>query len=114
MIKSTTNTLKQFWSAGVFSPHGLVLRAGLVVLFFAVCELGGMRDHTTFLSGTPTEAGGGGSTPVVLGIIYLAAYLAFVLLAPVLLLAAAMLALLQRWIPRVEEKTESSSRTHES
>jgi hypothetical protein len=68
MIKPTTNALKKFWSAGVFSPHGLVLRAGLVVLFFAVCELAGMRDHTTFLSGTPTEAGGGGSSPVVLGI----------------------------------------------
>lgn len=114
MNESATNVLKKLWNANSFSPRGMILRAGIVVLIFAVCELAGLREHTTFLSGTAAGAEGGGNSSVILGVIYLAAYFACVLLAPVLLLASAVLALMQRWAFHAEVKTDPKSRRYES
>ena len=78
--------------ARFLSPRGFVARALLLAVVLAVCELAGWREHTTFISGTATSAGVGMNTVVALGLVYMLAYFGFVLGAPILLLAALILA----------------------
>jgi hypothetical protein len=68
-------------------------RLGLILLaLFAIAHALGMRDDTSFLSGT---AGGGDvswEASVAMGTTYLVLYFAAVLAAPTLLIASALLA----------------------
>ena len=70
------------------SPRGLLVRALLIALAFEVVHALGWRDETRFLSGTPGSAR--------LGILYVFLYFAFVLIAPALVLAGGVLAILER------------------
>ncbi len=92
--KCDRSRLKQFVTAPFFSPKGLLFRAAGLALLFGICLVVGLREHTTFLSGTGTQES------AVWGLTYILAYLGFVLLAPTFLLAAALLALWQKWVQR--------------
>ena len=87
--------LRRLFAARALSPTGLVVRALLIVIVFAICHAAGLREHTTFLSGTPAAAEGSTDRSVFLGMIYIAVYLAFVLITPILALAAVFLGLWQ-------------------
>ena len=89
----------RLWNAGL-TPAGLLVRAALIVVFFAVCHWAGWREHTTFLSGTPASVGGSVNTSAVLGVVYMAGYFGVVLLAPILTLAAGLLFAFDRLAPR--------------
>ena len=82
---------KRIFCALFVSPGGFLGWAALITLTFCICHVLGWRAHTTFLTGTPSEAGTDLITSAMLGTAYMAAYFGFVLLAPVLLLAAAIL-----------------------
>ncbi len=97
MNNDKRNWFRRLFSAG-FDPAGLLVRAALVAAFFAVCHLAGWREHTTFLSGTPASADGGANTSAVLGVIYMAGYFGFVLLAPILVIAGGILFAFDRWM----------------
>jgi len=84
--------LREFTCAPFLSPRGFVTRALLLTFIFGICELAGWREHTTFISGTATSVDAGINSSVTFGLIYMLAYFGFVLVAPILLLAAAMLA----------------------
>lgn len=77
-----------------FSPAGLAARAGLLAAVFALCEAAGLREYATFLSGT--QHGGQWLSSVLGGVAYLLAYYGFVLAAPILLIAAGLLAAWRR------------------
>ena len=81
----------------ILSPRGLAARALLLVAVYGVCELAGWREATTFLSGTQT--GGSWSATVWKGVAFLLAYHGAVLLAPILLIAAGLLAAWRRYRP---------------
>lgn len=87
----------EFIRAPFLSPAGFVARALLLAVIFAACEVAGWREHTTFISGTPTSAEVGINTAVTRGLIYMLAYFGAVLAAPILLLAAAILSAWQRF-----------------
>ena len=87
---------KRIFCALFVSPGGFLGWAALITLAFCICHVLGWRAHTTFLTGTPSEAGANLITSAVLGTAYMAAYFGFVLLTPVLLLAAAILLAWQR------------------
>ena len=89
--------LRALLRAELFSPKGFLVRAFWLVLFFGVCHAAGLREHTTFLSGTAASADGAVNRSAVFGVIYLCAYFGFVLVAPILALAAMILAGWQRW-----------------
>jgi len=72
--------------------RGLLLRAALLWLGFALCQAAGLRACTGFLSGTQPGALRPELT-AALGIVYLCAYVGATVLAPILLLAAGFLAL---------------------
>ncbi len=76
--------------AGLLSPLDLSARAVVLSALFGLAHLAGLREHTTFLSGTladPSMAWGGAA---FLGCTYLVLHFAFVLLVPILLLAAVL------------------------
>ncbi len=86
------------------SPTSFVVWAGVFALAYVACALAGMREDTTFLSGT--VAGGRGWSSTQNGCAaYLLAYFGFVLVAPILLLAAALLALWLRLTRRVGRRS---------
>jgi hypothetical protein len=98
MKPASQNWMRKRFRAGILSPSGLVLRALLIALAFGLCELCGLRQHTTFISGTTASPEIGLQASAVLGTVYLVFYFGFVLLTPILLLAAAFLALAKRWL----------------
>ena len=85
-----------FFHARLLSPRGLLLRAAALTVLFLIVHAAGLREYTSVLSGTsPTgirmDVWGG-----VLGVAYVALYFGFVLLVPVLALAAGVFLFLQR------------------
>ena len=103
MNDTKRNWLGRLWKAG-FTPGGLLVRAALIAVFFAACHFAGWREHTTFLSGTAASAGGSVNTSALLGVVYMAGYFGFVLLAPILTLAAGLLFALERLAARRDDK----------
>ena len=92
------NLLRRLWRVEIFSPAGCVQRALVISAGFLLVHLAGWREYTSVLNGTvgPDSTGWAGST--FFGVAYVLIYLAFVILVPVLLLAAALLAAWQRLI----------------
>jgi len=88
-------TIKQFiirvWTAGPFSPTAFVVRAVLIAVVFCVSEMIGLREYTTFLSGTSANPNVSWHTGATLGLIHLLVYVGFILAAPSFLLCALLL-----------------------
>ena len=81
----------EFLSAKYF-----LIRAGVLVVLFLIVQLAGLREHTSFLSGTPAAPGLSVEESATLGVTYIVFYLGAVVIAPILALAAAMLTIWQR------------------
>jgi len=80
------------WKPEAFSPRAYVRRALIVTLVYTVSELLGLREYTTFLSGTTASTSQSWQMVAALGCLHLVLYFAFVLLVPVWLIAAGLLA----------------------
>jgi hypothetical protein len=68
---------------------GLLIFAALIGLVFLACHAAGFRESTSVLSGTYT-----GASSVTSGLAYAAIYMGFVILAPILVVGAGVLFLL--------------------
>ncbi|HAV62427.1 MAG TPA: hypothetical protein DCY13_08700 [Verrucomicrobiales bacterium] len=79
----------------------LISIAALLWLAFAAMTLAGWREHTTFLSLTPTSVDGA-DDGTTLGISYVVSYLLATIVAPVLALAAAI----HGWFKRLENRNQ--------
>jgi len=79
-----------FWYADFFSPADLCKRACILTLLFALVHLVGLREFTTFLNGAVESVALGRQMSSFFGLIYIFAYLGFVLLVPMLLIAAGL------------------------
>jgi len=83
---------KKIWSllfqGKGFSPKGFLVRALWIGIIFGVLELAGLRGNTMILSGTSPTADAGDYGALILGCIYILGYWAFVVLTPILILAA--------------------------
>ena len=51
-MKAVFGFLRRLWKAETFSPTAFVVRAIVITVLFCVSELLGLREYTTFLSGT--------------------------------------------------------------
>lgn len=72
-----------------FSPGFFLSRALFIALIYVIVNAAGLVEYTTFISGTvegasPTQA-------ALLGLFYMMVYFAFVLVAPILVIAAGLL-----------------------
>jgi hypothetical protein len=81
------------WRADFLSPKDLVRRAIMLAAFYAILHLAGLREFVSILNGTIGSLRLGWGISVFLGLLYIVAYLAFVLLVPSMLLAAGLLSL---------------------
>ena len=86
----------RYWRADTFSPRGFLVRALFVSVAFLAVHLAGLRDYTSVLNGTVGSATAGWRMSAFLGVAYLILYMAFVLVVPVLILGAGILAVWQR------------------
>jgi hypothetical protein len=88
-----------WWSAEFFSAKDFVRHGVLFVFAFAAVHLLGLREFTSVLNGTPGMAGMDPTLAALLGVLYVACYLAAILLAPICFLTAGLLSLWQRFKP---------------
>ncbi|SPE51093.1 hypothetical protein SBV1_1280003 [Verrucomicrobia bacterium] len=99
-MKSVFGFLRRFWKAGSFSPEAFVVRAAIITLLFGASELLGLREYTTFLSGTSANLSMSWHAAAILGLIHLLLYVGFILLVPVFLITASLLAGWHHWVAR--------------
>ena len=83
--------IRSLFRAPIFSPLGFVRWAIVTSIPFVIAHLAGLRQYTSILSLTIPEG-----TPGQLAGFYLIAYVAFTLIAPTLLIAACVYALILR------------------
>ncbi len=80
----------------------LMVRAATLAVFYAVSCVAGMQEYTTFLSGTSPNINLSWHTAATLGLIHLLLHFAFILLVPILMITAGLLAAWNRWKPERE------------
>lgn len=80
----------------LLSPKSMLRCAGMISVLFLAVHLAGLRSFTCILNGTVGSLALGWQISQVLALGYIFIYLMFVLLVPVLLLAAMFLAVWQR------------------
>ena len=93
MNPTSFRRLAAVWRADFLSPKDLIRRALVMTVIYLTVHAAGLREFTTILNGTMGSVELGWRTSAFLGLLYIFAYLSFVLLVPVLILAAAFLAL---------------------
>ena len=92
MSPNLWHQIAALWRAELFSPKDFVHRAVVLAVIFVAVHIAGLREYTCFLNGTAGSVELGRGLSALLGLAYVFAYLGFVLLVPILLLAAAILA----------------------
>jgi len=90
----------RLWRAEFCSPKDFVRRAAVIAFLFLVAHLAGLSEYTSFLSGTVPSPDTSWKLTIFFGLIYLVLYFAFVLLAPILLLAALVQRCVQSFLNR--------------
>lgn len=86
-----------WWHAPVLSPKGFLLRAAALLVLFLIAHLAGWREHTSVLCGTAPSAAGWDRVGGTLGMVYVLFYFAATLGTPILVLAAGILEVLERF-----------------
>jgi hypothetical protein len=90
-MKSCFALLRKVWKADAFSPTAFIARAVIITVFYCASELAGLREYTTFLSGTSANLNVTWQTAATYGLVHLMLYMAFILLVPVSLITAGLL-----------------------
>ena len=83
--------VQKMWRTQFLSPGDLVRRALILAFIYGLLHVVGLREHVSILNGTVGSLRLGWGFSVFLGLIYIVAWLSFVLLAPTLLLAGFLL-----------------------
>ena len=79
------------------APRALLIRAAIIIVAYLITHLAGFRAYTCVLCGT--LPGQSDSTLATMGIIYVLLYFATVLIAPVFIIAAALLKFMEPRTP---------------
>lgn len=96
-----------------FTPAGLVFRALVILLLFALAHLAGWREFTGILCGTTAAPGVPIATAALRGLLYVLLYLLTLLAVPVMLAASAVLHCWKRCSER-SQKREGTSHNPET
>jgi hypothetical protein len=95
LMESSMNLIRKvailFKRTEFLSAPFLLQRAGLIAVLFLVAHLAGLREYTSILNGTMGSVTLGWKLSAFFGVSYVVLYLAFVVLVPILVLAAGML-----------------------
>jgi hypothetical protein len=90
-MKTIFGLLRRIWKADASSPTAFVVRAIIILMFYCISDLMGLREYTTFLSGTSANLNVSWQTAATLGLLHLLLYVGFILFVPVSLITAALL-----------------------
>lgn len=90
----------------IASPLYLLEWAAMLTILFVIVQLAGLREFTSVLNGTVGSTHLSWQTASFLGAAYIFVYLGFVLVAPILLLAAGILKIWQRIVATKEVPDE--------
>ena len=82
---------------GVLTPRGLLARGIVLGVIFAAVHLAGWREYTSVLCGTLPDSATAPQFAGYLGAAYVVCYLLAAVIAPILVLAAALLRTWERW-----------------
>ncbi len=93
------NRLKAWLKAPLFSPAGFLVRATGLALAHAVLSICGLREFTSVLSLTYPE-GIPRNLSLLFCLLYMLTYFSFILIVPILGVAAGLLALASRFWKR--------------
>jgi hypothetical protein len=85
-----------FQRAEFLSPKDMIQRAAAISGLFLLVHLAGFREYTGILNGTIGSLALSWNLSAFLAVFYIVLYLAFVILVPVLVLAAVILMVWQR------------------
>jgi len=107
MIKIFWQKLALFRREEFLSARDLLQRAAVICGLFLIAHLAGLREFTSVLNGTMGSTAVGVTLGTFLAAVYILLYLAFVVLVPVLILAAMLLAAGQRCIREAESLLNS-------
>jgi hypothetical protein len=88
---SILQRLRRLMTAGFFSARNFVLRSLTLAALYGLAHVAGLREYTSFLSGTSANPELGFYLAGFLGLVYLLLHFAFILLVPILLIAAGLL-----------------------
>ena len=113
MIKLFWQRLAFFRRAEILSARDLLQRALGLSGLFLLAHLAGLREFTSVLNGTVGSVAAGWKLSSFLALIYILLFLAFVILVPVLVLAALILMVWRRCVQKEENShipTATSSR----
>ena len=102
MIKLFWQKLAIFRRAEFLSARDLLQRALGLSGLFLLAHLAGLREFTSVLNGTVGSVAAGWKLSSFLALVYILLYLAFVILVPVLVLAALILAVWRQCVQKVE------------
>ncbi len=86
-----------FQRAEFLSAKDMLQRAAAISMIFLLAHLAGFREFTGILNGTIGSLALGWNLSAFLAVIYIVFYLALVVLVPVLVLAAILLTIWQRF-----------------
>ena len=86
----------------------MLQRAAAISVIFLLAHLAGFREYTGILNGTIGSLTLGWNLSAFLAVIYILFYLAFVVLVPVLVLAAAILTFWRQWIQKADNSRVTS------
>ena len=100
-----------FQRAEFLSARDLLQRAAAISGLFLLVQLAGFREFTGILNGTIGSIALGWNLSAFLAVIYILLYLAFVILVPVLVLAAMILTVWQRCFQKAEQPSAASRTT---
>lgn len=109
MIKTFWHKFAIFQKAEFLSARDLWQRAAGISGLFLLAHLAGLREFTSVLNGTVGSTAVDVKLGTFLAAVYVLLYLAFVILVPVLILAATMLMVWRRCV----RQAESSPITHD-
>ena len=82
--------LRRCWRAEFLSPKDFLQRAAIVAFIFLMTHLAGLREFTSILNGTVGSVEMSWQKAAFLGVLYLILYMAFILIVPILIIAAAI------------------------
>ena len=81
---------KYVFLGGITTPRGWIVRALLILIVLATLHLLGWRDDTRIISGTGSPKDLAGQLAALRGVTYGLVYFAGVIVAPILILGAAI------------------------
>ena len=106
MIKLFWKRFSFFRQAEFLSARDLLQRAVALSGLFLLAHIAGLREFTSVLNGTVGSTSINVKLGTYLAAVYILLYLAFVILVPILILAAIMLGLWRQWIQKKRKAPE--------